>query len=108
MRVRLRRTDRVHRTGCGFAVISSATVAGLGERGSSLRGTQMRQPEYYLGRADETRVIADAALDPKARDELIKIAAEYDDLAKLATTQQSEHLAGAVKSVVVAKRPHLN
>ena len=46
----------------------------------------MRQPEYYLGRADETRVIADAALDPKARDELIKIAAEYDDLAKQANT----------------------
>jgi len=70
----------------------------------------MRHPEYYLGRADESRVIAEAARDPKARDELIKIAAQFDDLAKLATTQQSERLAEAVrlKEPVVIRRTHVH
>jgi hypothetical protein len=70
----------------------------------------MRHPEYYLGRADETRVISEAARDPKARDELIKIAAQFDDLAKLATTQQSERLAEAVrlKEPVVIRRTHVH
>jgi hypothetical protein len=68
----------------------------------------MRHPEYYRGRADETRVVAEAALNPKARDELNKVAAEYDDLAKLATTQQSERLAEAVKlkGPIVIRRTH--
>ena len=75
-----------------------------------LRGTQMRHPEYYFGRAEEARVIAEAARDPKARHELIRIAAEYDDLAKLATTQQSERLAEAVRlrEPIVARRPRLH
>jgi hypothetical protein len=68
----------------------------------------MRHPEYYLGRADETRVIADATVNPSARDSLIKIAAEYEDLAKLATTQKTEQLAKVVKSKepVVVRRLH--
>ena len=56
----------------------------------------MRHPEYYMGRADETRIIAEATVNPQARDTLIKIAIEYDDLARLATAQKSEQLAKAV------------
>jgi hypothetical protein len=57
----------------------------------------MRHPEYYLGRADEARLIARAAVDPKARDDLIKCAMEYEDLAKQATVQKSAELANRVK-----------
>jgi hypothetical protein len=57
----------------------------------------MRHPEYYLGRADEARVVAQATVDPKARQALTKSAAEYEDLAKLATVQKSEELASKVR-----------
>jgi hypothetical protein len=57
----------------------------------------VRHPEYYLGRADEARVIAQTAVDQKARDVLIKCAEEYEDLAKQAIVQKSEELADKVK-----------
>jgi hypothetical protein len=57
----------------------------------------MRHPEYYLGRADEARRMAQATVDPKARDDLIKCAMEYEDLAKQATVKKSEELANRVK-----------
>jgi hypothetical protein len=57
----------------------------------------MRHPESYLGRADEARTIARAAVDPNARDVLIKCAEEYEDLAKQATVQKSEELADKIK-----------
>jgi hypothetical protein len=57
----------------------------------------MRHPEYYLGRADEARIMAQATVDPKARDVLIKRAEEYEDLAKQATVQKSAELANRVK-----------
>jgi hypothetical protein len=57
----------------------------------------MRHPEYYLGRADEARTMAQATMDPKARDVLIKRAEEYEDLAKQATVQKSAELANRVK-----------
>jgi hypothetical protein len=57
----------------------------------------MRHPEYYLGRADEARKMAQATVDPKARDVLIKCAEEYEGLAKQATVQKSEELANRVK-----------
>jgi hypothetical protein len=57
----------------------------------------VRHPEYYLGRADEARLIARATVDPKDRDVLIQSAKEYEDLAKQATVQKSEELAYRVK-----------
>jgi len=57
----------------------------------------MRHPEFYYGRAEEARIIAQATIDPEARKTLIQRAAEYEDLAKLATTQKSEELADKVK-----------
>jgi hypothetical protein len=57
----------------------------------------VRHPEYYLGRADEARVIAQTAVDQKARDVLIKCAEEYEDLAKQAIVQKSEELPDKVK-----------
>ena len=57
----------------------------------------MRHPEYYLGRADEARIMAQATVDPKARDVLIKRAEEYEDLAKQATVKKSAELADRVK-----------
>ena len=57
----------------------------------------MRHPEYYLGRAEESRIIAEATVDPKARRTLIECAAEYEDLARLATVQKSAELANKVK-----------
>lgn len=57
----------------------------------------MRHPEFYYGRAEEARIIAQATIDPEARKTLIQRAAEYEDLAKLATAQKSEELANKVK-----------
>jgi len=72
----------------------------------------MRHPEYYMGRADETRIIAEATVNPQARDTLTKIAIEYDDLARLATAQKSEQLAKAVNfkkhDLKHTRRPMLN
>ena len=57
----------------------------------------MHHPEFYYGRAEEARIIAQATIDPKARKTLIQRAAEYQeiqrapeyqDLAKLATVQK--------------------
>jgi hypothetical protein len=55
----------------------------------------MRHPEY---RAKETRVIAQAVVDQRSRDDLLKCAIEYEDLARQATVQQSEALANKVTS----------
>ena len=57
----------------------------------------MRHPEFYYGRAEEARSLAQATIDPETRKILIQRAAEYEDLAKLATTQKSEELADKVK-----------
>lgn len=57
----------------------------------------MRHPEFYYGRAEEARIIAQATIDPEARKTLIQRAAENEDLAKLATAQKSEELANKVK-----------
>jgi hypothetical protein len=57
----------------------------------------VRHPEYYLGRADEARVIAQGTLDLKAREVLIKSAEEYEGLAKIATVRKSEELAEKIK-----------
>jgi hypothetical protein len=57
----------------------------------------MRHPEFYYGRAEEARIMAKATIDPESRKTLIQRAAEYEDLAKLATTQKSEELANKVK-----------
>jgi hypothetical protein len=57
----------------------------------------MRHPEFYYGRAEEARMIAQATIDLEARKTLIQRAAEYEDLAKLATAQKSEELANKVK-----------
>jgi hypothetical protein len=57
----------------------------------------MRHPEFYYGRAEEARITTQATIDPEARKTLIQHAAEYEDLAKLATAQKSEELANKVK-----------
>jgi hypothetical protein len=57
----------------------------------------MRHPEFYYGRAEEARIIAQATIDPEARKTLIQRAVENEDLAKLATAQKSEELANKVK-----------
>jgi hypothetical protein len=57
----------------------------------------MRHPEFYYGRAEEARIIAQATIDPEARKTLIQRAAENEDVAKLATAQKSEELANEVK-----------
>jgi hypothetical protein len=57
----------------------------------------MHHPAYYYGRAEEARTIAQATIDPEGRKTLIQRAAEYEDLAKLATVQKSETLANKVK-----------
>jgi hypothetical protein len=57
----------------------------------------MRHPEFYYGRAEEARIIAQATIDPEARQTLIQRAVENEDLAKLATAQKSEELANKVK-----------
>jgi hypothetical protein len=60
-------------------------------------GQQMRHPEYYAGRAEEARVLAEDVVNAVARKTLLQCASEYDDLAKLATVEQSERLAKVVK-----------
>jgi hypothetical protein len=57
----------------------------------------MRHPEFYYGRAEEARIIAQATIDPDGRKTLIQRAVENEDLAKLATAQKSEELANKVK-----------
>ena len=57
----------------------------------------MRHPEFYYGRAEEARSLAQATIDPETRKILIQRAAEYEDLAKFATAQKSEELANKVK-----------
>jgi hypothetical protein len=57
----------------------------------------MRRPEFYYGRAEEARSLAQATIDPETRKILIQCAAEYEGLAKRATVQKSEELADKVK-----------
>ena len=70
----------------------------------------MRHPQYYLGRADETRVIAEATLDPHARDFLLSCVAEYELLAKLATKPKGDALAtlALANGVDRGGRPRMN
>ena len=57
----------------------------------------MRHPEFYYGRAEEARMIAQTTIDPETRKTLIQRAAEYEALAKLATAQKSEELANKIE-----------
>ncbi len=57
----------------------------------------MRHPEFYYGRPEEARMIAQTTIDPETRKTLIQRAAEYEALAKLATAQKSEELANKIK-----------
>lgn len=70
----------------------------------------MRHPQYYLGRADETRVIAEATVDPHARDFLLSCVVEYELLAKLATTPKVEALAALAQANGFdrGRRPRMN
>jgi hypothetical protein len=42
----------------------------------------MRHPEYYVGRAEETRIIAEQVRNPKHRVELMEFARQYEQLAE--------------------------
>lgn len=44
----------------------------------------MRHPEYYRGRAEETRVIADCVKNKEERESLLKYAQQYEDLVRTA------------------------
>ena len=69
-------------------------------RGGELKSAKdhtMRHPQYYLGRAEESRIIAEATVNLNARQTLLECAAEYEDLARLATVQKSAELADKVK-----------
>jgi hypothetical protein len=57
----------------------------------------MRHPEFYYGRAEEARSLAQDTIDPETRKILIQRAVENEDLAKLATAQKSQELANKVK-----------
>jgi len=48
----------------------------------------MRHPEYYCGRAEETRVIASVAKDPNVQHTLLGIAEDYENLCRLACEQK--------------------
>jgi hypothetical protein len=45
-------------------------------------------PEYWRNRAEEVRARADEALDPHIRDVLLRIANDYEHLAKRAEERQ--------------------
>ena len=57
----------------------------------------MRHPEFYYGRAEEARSLAQDTIHRETRKTLIQRAVENEDLAKLATAQKSEELANKVK-----------
>ncbi|MBB4396619.1 hypothetical protein GGD66_002240 [Bradyrhizobium sp. CIR48] len=50
--------------------------------------SKLHQPEHWRGRAEATRKKAEALADGKAKDRLLKIAVEYDKLARRAHVWQ--------------------
>ncbi|MDA9413974.1 hypothetical protein XI04_26735 [Bradyrhizobium sp. CCBAU 11430] len=46
--------------------------------------SKLYQPDHWRGRAEATRKKAEALIDGKAKDRLLKIALEYDKLARRA------------------------
>lgn len=50
--------------------------------------SKLYQPEHWRGRAEATRKKAEALADGKAKDRLLKIAVEYDKLARRAHVWQ--------------------
>src|SRR5262245_28926979 len=62
-------------------------------RGSIARiigGQPMRTAEYWHGRADEARVIAEHMVSAEARHTMLDCVREYEDLAKLADRMKLE------------------
>jgi hypothetical protein len=52
----------------------------------------MRHPEFYYGRAEEARIIAQATIDPEARQTLIQRAVENEDLPNLRPPKKVKNL----------------
>ena len=45
--------------------------------------TQMRHPDYYLGRAEQSRVIAEKVKSVRARKTLLRTADDWENLGRL-------------------------
>ena len=65
----------------------------------------MRSPDYYQGRADETRQIADCVDDPGSRRDLEQAAREWDKLMRFARDLQEGVFAYAPFTVIRGGRP---
>jgi hypothetical protein len=52
------------------------------------RGSDRLPPEYWRTRADKVRAIADEMFDPQSRETLLRIAKDYESLAKRAEERE--------------------
>lgn len=52
------------------------------------KGSDRLGPEYWQTRADKVRAIADEMFDPQSRETLLRIAKEYESLAKRAQDRE--------------------
>ena len=59
------------------------------------RGSDRLPPEYWQTCADKVRAIADEMFDPRSRETLLRIANEYDSLAKRAEGRARQNVFGA-------------
>src|SRR5215471_3912694 len=65
----------------------------------------MRSPDYYQGRADETRQIADCVDDPGSRRDLLQAAREWEELMRTALAMQDGVFAYPPFTVIRGGRP---
>jgi hypothetical protein len=56
------------------------------------KGSDRLPPEYWQSRADKVRAIADEMFDPHSRETLLRIAKDYDSLAKRAQEREAADL----------------
>jgi hypothetical protein len=52
------------------------------------RGSDRLPPDYWQTRADKVRAIADEMFDPQSRETLLRIAKDYESLAKRAEERE--------------------
>jgi hypothetical protein len=53
----------------------------------------LNKPGHWHSRAEETRLLAEQVIDPEAKTTILKIAEEYDRLARRALMQLREEIA---------------
>jgi hypothetical protein len=56
------------------------------------KGSDKLPSEYWQTRADKVRAIADGMFDPQARETLLRIAKEYESLARRAEERERQAL----------------